>query len=132
MQATSTSCVSCDVEPTERDEQLRVRASKANPAAEHEDFRLLVGPFARALDELRARRRAGTDTDTERASSLIARIAVVDHRVGIVEPSGEFVVRFTAGFLLLVERLGPFVVLNESIVRGVTARALTYEPANQS
>ena len=33
---------------------VRVRASKANPAAEHEDFRLLVGPFARALEELRA------------------------------------------------------------------------------
>ena len=54
--AEAAALVWADVEPTERDGQLRVRvrASKANPAAEHEDFRLLVGPFARALQELRA------------------------------------------------------------------------------
>ena len=54
--AEAAALVWADVEPTERDGQLRVRvrASKANPAAEHEDFRLLVGPFARALEELRA------------------------------------------------------------------------------
>ena len=44
-----------DVEPTEKPDQLRVRVqgSKANPAAEHADYRLLVYPFARALEELR-------------------------------------------------------------------------------
>ena len=54
--AAAAALVWADVEPTERDGQLRVRvrSSKANPAAEHEDFRLLVGPFARALEELRA------------------------------------------------------------------------------
>ena len=54
--AEAAALVWADVEPTERDGQLRVRvrSSKANPAAEHEDFRLLVGPFARALEELRA------------------------------------------------------------------------------
>ena len=41
---------------------VRIRASKTNPEAEHEDFRLLVGPFARALEELRAAvGPAGTD-----------------------------------------------------------------------
>ena len=41
----------------------RSSTSKANPAAEHEDFRLLVGPFARALEELRAAERPVVDTD---------------------------------------------------------------------
>ena len=62
--AAASALVWADVEPTERDEQLRVRirASKTNPEAEHEDFRLLVGPFTRALEELRAAvGPAGTD-----------------------------------------------------------------------
>ena len=44
-----------DIEATERPEQLRVRVrtSKTNPTADLDDFRLLVGPFARAVDELR-------------------------------------------------------------------------------
>ena len=43
--AEASALVWADVEPTERDEQLRVRirASKTNPEAEHEDFRLLLG-----------------------------------------------------------------------------------------
>ena len=45
-----------DIEATERPEQLRVRVrtSKTNPTADLDDFRLLVGPFAPAVDELRA------------------------------------------------------------------------------
>ena len=55
--AETAALVWADVEPTARDGQLlgrRVRLRGSDPDAEHEDFRLLVGPFARALEELRA------------------------------------------------------------------------------
>ena len=44
-----------DIAPTARAGQLRVRvrASKANAAGRREDLRLLVGPFARAVEQLR-------------------------------------------------------------------------------
>ena len=45
-----------DITPTARAGQLRirVRASKANADGRREDLRLLAGPFARAVDQLRA------------------------------------------------------------------------------
>ena len=65
----SSALVRTDVGPTERPDQLRVRvrASQANPTSEHDDYRLLVGPFARALQELRA---AGGAADTDRVIPL--------------------------------------------------------------
>ena len=45
-----------DITPTARAGQLRVRvrASKANTGGRREDLRLLAGPFARAVEDLRA------------------------------------------------------------------------------
>ena len=45
-----------DITPTARDGQLRVRvrASKTNADGRREDLRLLAGPFARAVEDLRA------------------------------------------------------------------------------
>ena len=44
-----------DIEPTERPGRSASGSGplKANPTAERDDFRLLVGPFVRALEELR-------------------------------------------------------------------------------
>ena len=51
-----------DITPTARAGQLRVRVrtSKANAGGRREDLRLLVGPFARAVDRLRAETAAAT------------------------------------------------------------------------
>ena len=51
-----------DITPTARAGQLRVRVrtSKANAGGRREDLRLLVGPFARAVDRLHAETAAAT------------------------------------------------------------------------
>ena len=61
-----------DVESTERPGQLRVRvrASKTNPDAVREDYRLLVGGFAAAVDALRNAYEPAAD---ERVVSLSGR-----------------------------------------------------------
>ena len=48
--------VAAPITPTARAGQLRVRvrASKSNTSGRREDLRLLAGPFARAIDQLRA------------------------------------------------------------------------------
>ena len=54
-----------------RAEVVRIRASKTNPEAEHEDFRLLVGPFARgARGTPCRRRRAGRHRPRDPAQPL--------------------------------------------------------------
>ena len=92
--AEAAALVWADVEPTEHVDQLRirVRASKANPTAEHDDFRLLVGPFARVLDELRAAERPVVDTDRVVPLSpyrINERLQVLAERAGLAGVSSH-------------------------------------------